>query len=103
MYNLLMVANPEYWDSGSAKLEKSRFLEYTSDDIKNCHRSLDANSIALLKRLPTLFAFERQIDKPARLGSINNIATQNDSIAIRFDFYPGMVIDSSEIEKTFLR
>lgn len=75
MYNLLITSNDTAWDhpSGSDSYHVSRFLEYTSDEIREKFDNLEPSIIAELCNLPTLFAYESDINKPAQIGKITTI------------------------------
>jgi hypothetical protein len=68
MYSLLMHGNEEKWDTGSADIERDRFLEHTDDAIAERFKSLDDNIVAELKSYPVLFAYEMPKDRAARVS-----------------------------------
>jgi hypothetical protein len=87
MYNLIVTGVDGAWDKGNYVLDSSRYLEHTDDDLRSRLKGLDANAIEQLKRLPTLFAYESQVDAPARIGWIADIQQRQNEIRItpRFD------------------
>ena len=60
MFNLLIAYDPETWNSKRFAIDKSRFAEYTSDEIKERYKNFDKKSIDELKTFPTLFAIENE-------------------------------------------
>jgi hypothetical protein len=87
MYNLIVTAANGAWDKANYILEASRYLEHTDDDLRTRLEALDAETIEQLKNLPTLFAYESQVDAPARVGWLADIQQRQNEIRItpRFD------------------
>jgi len=65
MYSLLMHGADEQWDSGTADVERDRFLEHTDKAIAERFKPLDDNILAELKSYPVLFAYEIPHDRAA--------------------------------------
>jgi hypothetical protein len=86
MYNLLMHGADDKWDSGTADVERDRFLEHTDKAIAERFKSLDDNILAKLKSYPVLFAYEMPQDRAARLGWITHIERYQPVLRIKFHF-----------------
>jgi hypothetical protein len=86
MYNLLMHGADDKWDSGTADVERDRFLEHTDKAIAERFKSLDDNILAELKSYPVLFAYEMPQDRAARLGWITHIERYQPVLRIKFHF-----------------
>jgi hypothetical protein len=86
MYSLLMHGNDEKWDSGTADIERGRFLEHTDEAIAQRFKSLDDKIITELKSYPVLFAYEIPQDRAARLGWISHIARHETLLKFKFHF-----------------
>ena len=78
------------WDKRVAVLDRSRFLEYTDQEIADRFEHLDARVIAKLKSLPTIFAYEEPVKASARVGWIDSILVRNDEIRIKFRTEPSV-------------
>ena len=90
MFNLLISAGSESWDSSPYELERSRaVVEYTADEISERYKFFDKKGIQELKDLPTLFVTENETVE-TRIGAITNIRLRNnkDTVVIDFEFDP---------------
>lgn len=65
------------WDLARYQFDRSRFLEYTSDDIAASFRELKEPQIKALTELPCLFAYEGS-KAPMRVGRLKRIKLHND-------------------------
>ncbi|MBB4607276.1 hypothetical protein GGR59_003557 [Xanthomonas arboricola] len=72
MFNFLVTASDGAWGLPGYEFSRSRFLEYTSDEIAASFRELKAPQIDALKELPCLFAYEGT-DEPMRVGKLKSI------------------------------
>lgn len=72
MFNFLVTSMDGAWDLPGYEYERSRFLEYTSDDIATSFRELKTAQIKALLNLPCLFAYEGT-RKPMRVGRLRSI------------------------------
>ncbi|WP_437914504.1 hypothetical protein WME73_01270 [Sorangium sp. So ce302] len=95
MYNLLVTRDAEAWDRKPSRYRYHplRFLdrsypEFTDAKIRDRFEKLSAETIAELCSLPTLFAYEDEVNQPARVGKIRSIAPNVDSISITFELDP---------------
>ncbi|MCQ3029282.1 FRG domain-containing protein [Pseudomonas syringae] len=69
MYNFLVTSREGAWDSSGYEYEKSRFLEYTNDDIAASFKELKEPQLKALMELPCLFAYEGT-RHPMRVGKL---------------------------------
>lgn len=87
MYNLIVTAAANAWDKPTFVLDFSRYLEHTDEVLRQRLKLLDASTIEQLTKLPTLFAYESQVDAPARVGWVADIQQRQNEVRItpRFD------------------
>lgn len=86
MFNFLVSGSGEAWDSSAFKYTRDRVTEHTVSDIKKQFKTLDEPTIEKLKSFPTLFAYEEQHKKDARIGWITRIKLKNSSVIIEYEF-----------------
>ena len=58
MYNLLVENNPDSWKTGRHSFSRSRFLEYTEDNLRAQFETIDTRAVATLTSIPALFMYE---------------------------------------------
>jgi len=85
MYNLLVTAMDGAWDNGFYEYDKSRFLEYTNEDIASTLKGLNKSHITNLMSYPCLFAYEGE-DADVRIGYLTSIKERGRNILIEFEF-----------------
>jgi len=85
MYNLLVTSMDGAWDEGFYEYDKSRFLEYTNDDIASVLKELSESHIENLKSYPCLFAYEGE-DSEIRIGYLTGIKERGRKLLIEFEF-----------------
>jgi len=85
MYNLLVTASEGAWDEGFYEFDKSRFLEYTNEDIASALKELSNSHIENLKSYPSLFAYEGE-DSDVRIGYLTSIKERGRNLLIEFEF-----------------
>lgn len=87
MYNLLVTAMEGAWDkdNGFYEFDKSRFLEYTNEDIASVLNGLSESHIENLKSYPCLFAYEGK-NSYSRIGYLTDIKERGRNILIEFEF-----------------
>ena len=85
MYNLLVTARDGAWDEGFYEFDKSRFLEYTNEDISSALQELSKSHIENLKSYPSLFAYEGE-DSDVRIGYLTSIKERGRNLLIEFEF-----------------
>ena len=96
MYNLLVTATEGAWEEGFYEYDKSRFLEYTNEDIASALKGLNESHIENLKSYPCLFAYEGE-DSDVRIGYLTSIKERGRNILIEFEFQQN--IDPIPFEK----
>jgi hypothetical protein len=69
-------------------MEYTRVFEHTHDDVKRPFAALDDTAIASLMNLPTLFAYEKYLRAPARVGRITEVTRRQTEFAFTFAFDP---------------
>lgn len=84
MYNLLMSADEAAWGSPTWTIDKSRFLEYTDENIKEKIDLSREEVRSYLMSIPSLFAYEKYVDAPVRVGRIVGIVPNPRDISILF-------------------
>jgi hypothetical protein len=85
MYSLIMTGEDEAWERGVYTLERSRVGEYTDDALRARYRTLDDRTIADLKSIPALFAYEKANRGRARLGRITKITIRGQTVRFEFE------------------
>lgn len=87
-YNLLMHGNDEAWRGTSAIMPKDRLFEYTQQEVVATFSNGGQTNWDALKALPTVFAYERYANAPARVGRIVDVTHRNDGYGLTFAFDP---------------
>lgn len=88
MFNLLISAHPESWDSSPYEIERGRaVVEYTVDEISERYKFFDDKAIRELKSFPCLFVIEHE-QRESRIGFITNIRVRQSTVVIDFLFDP---------------
>ena len=85
LYNLVMAANVTAWTGTSWMMEYDRVFEYTHPQLKRQFEALDDTALAGLMALPTLFAYEKYVGAPARVGRITGITRRQREFAFTFN------------------
>ncbi len=99
MYNLLVTANEDAWEGTSYKFSRSRFLEYTVDDVAERFQVLDEDKIDILKSYPCLFAYEGT-DTEVKIGKITAIRRHFGVLEIDYKFDEDIAsVNFSDIER----
>lgn len=103
MYNLFITAFDDAWDENSYDYDRSRFLEYTNENIAKKLVNLGESQIEYLKSLPCLFLYERSYTK-LKVGTLTDITINNKTITITYDFdfeFPQINLDNiDEFQKS---
>ncbi|MCD1656063.1 FRG domain-containing protein [Treponema zuelzerae] len=81
MYNLFIASFKEAWDKKYFEFDKSRFLEFTRENIA----SQFLNNHNELKNIPCLFGFEQYKSK-FRIGHLTSIKQRDQKILIEYAF-----------------
>ncbi|EMY7657589.1 TPA: toll/interleukin-1 receptor domain-containing protein [Serratia marcescens] len=90
MFNLLVSACEDDWNNPSWVISKSRFLEYTDDNIKERFKNLSEDVINTLKTIPTFFMYEDYHRASAKIGQITEIQRRQTEIKITYAFNPAI-------------
>ncbi|MFQ3249088.1 MAG: hypothetical protein ACI9O6_000892 [Glaciecola sp.] len=85
MYNLLVTSQEGAWDDGFYEYDKSRFLEYTNENIATALKDLSESNITRLKSYPCLFAYEGEVSN-IRIGYLTSIKERGRNLLIEFKF-----------------
>lgn len=85
MYNLLVTAAEGAWDRPFYEYDRSRFLEYTNDNIATVFKGLPEKRKATLKSFACLFAYEGTKSN-VRIGYLTSIKERGRSILIEYQF-----------------
>jgi len=90
MYNLIVTGAAGTWDQAQYSMERSRVGEYTDDALSARYRVLDERTIAELMSFPTLFAYEKPLNAPARVGRVTHIATRGAGVRFKYVMLEGL-------------
>lgn len=71
MFHFLVTASEDAWEHGVEEYSKSRFLEYTPEDIASRFERVSSSNVDQLKALPCLCAYEGEAD--LRVGRITSV------------------------------
>ena len=85
MYNLLVTARDGAWDEEFYEFDKSRFLEYTNEDIASALKELSSSHVEHLKSYPSLFVYEGK-NSDVRIGYLKSIKERGRNLLIEFEF-----------------
>lgn len=87
MFNFLVTSSVGAWDSLGYLYPRSRFLEYTSEDVAASFRELNKPQIDTLLAMPCLFAYEGE-SEPVRVGRLRTIKPRNEKreLYIEYEF-----------------
>ena len=90
MYNLLVTSKAGIWDGPAPTyhFRGERFLSHTPTHLRDRFLHLRPETIAELCSIPTLFAYESDIDRPANFGRITNVAQSTSSVSLTFRLDP---------------
>lgn len=83
MYNLLITAEHDAWDEPHYLYDKSRYLEYTHEDISSVFKPLSSKNKKILITYPCLFMYERK-DSNARVGYLTAIKERGRNLLIEY-------------------
>tara|TARA_B110000908_G_C10195370_1_gene422631 strand:- start:52 stop:1344 length:1293 start_codon:yes stop_codon:yes gene_type:complete len=73
------------WDNGHYEYDKSRFLEYTNENIASALKELSESHVENLKSYPCVFAYEGD-DSDVRIGYLTSIKERGRNLLIEFEF-----------------
>jgi hypothetical protein len=88
MYNLFVTASIGAWEEGSYIFDKTRFLEFSNNDVEAKFKELTEDKIELLKSFPCLFLYERA-EADVKIGYLTNISKRGrNRLLIEFKIEP---------------
>ncbi len=95
MYNLFVCGSSESWDGEPWTVEDTRCVnEYTDATIKEKYGLFDskgnfrADSVAELKQLPCIFAYEAWNKKTPRFGIIRDVVARQNKVRVEYEIKP---------------
>ncbi|WP_114635472.1 FRG domain-containing protein [Vibrio splendidus] len=83
MYNLFVTAEDGAWERNNYQYDRSRFLEYTNQNLSEALKNLNESNIDLLKSYPCLFAYEGT-RSDVYIGYLTSIKERNRTVLIEF-------------------
>jgi len=86
MYNLLVTSSDGAWEKKYATVDRSRFLEYTNDELASALRKLTPVTVDLLKGMPCLFAYEQGTGGAVKIGALTTLKERGRDIFIEYEF-----------------
>ncbi|MDR3017002.1 MAG: FRG domain-containing protein [Delftia acidovorans] len=84
MFHFLVTSDKGAWEGKVEIYSRSRFLEYTPDDIVAKFSNITSEVIEQLKKMPCLCAYEGEYD--IRVAKVKSIEVQAGSVRIEIDF-----------------
>lgn len=88
MYSLLVSHQFKGWDGGTFRFDKARFLEYTSEVIKEQLRTLSIEAIACLSSWPCVLIEEGRAQELVRIARISDLRDLGREIRLTVKLYP---------------
>jgi hypothetical protein len=86
MYNLFVSGNEEAWNGQTWEIEIGRSLrEFTAAPLTGKYGRLDDDAVAALKSFPSVFAYERGNNQPARIGWITRVRHRVTSARVEYE------------------
>ena len=85
MYSLLVSHQFQDWDGGDFRFDKSRFLEFTSNPIKDQLRSLSIEAIECIKSWPCVLIDEGRAEELVRIARISGVHGLGNEIRVTVD------------------
>ena len=85
MFNLFIHGAEGAWDTGVCVLEEDRLFQYTVPVLRDRFKPLNESAMAELLRLPCIFAYEKGVDAPAKMGWIQNIRRRQGGIELTYE------------------
>jgi len=83
MYCLLITSKLKAWEKGYFEIARSRFLEFTIEEIVNKFSQFSDNSIDIIKQIPCLFGYERY-ESTFQVGFIDNIKKRGNNLLLEY-------------------
>lgn len=89
MYNLIVSGSPEAFDGQTFAIEAARCMsvsEYTASEIAAQFQPLRQGQLDQAATFPTIFAYEKGVKRPARIGQITRARNRHGEVRIEFSF-----------------
>jgi len=83
MYNLLITADDDAWDESHYLYDKSRYLEYTHEEISSIFKPLSSKNKKILITYPCLFMYEGK-KSDAKVGYLTAIKERGRNFLIEY-------------------
>jgi predicted nucleotide-binding protein len=84
MYHLLVSYSEDSWDESPATISRSRFLEYTDNEITSRFAVLNSKKLNELTEFPVIFMCENEVS-PTFLGKITKVTEEDSHLSIHFE------------------
>ena len=88
MFNLLMSGNDESFQGQPWELERKRVFEYTNASVRDRFKELNPKQIKELCSIPALIAYERGVQKNAKIARIDKIQRLANNVRIAYTIIP---------------
>jgi len=88
VYSLLVSHQFKDWDGGTFRFDKSRFLEYTTEPIKEQLRTLSLEAIECLKSWPCVLMEEGRAEELVRIARISDLRDLGREIRLTVNLCP---------------
>lgn len=83
MFNFFVTGQDDAWDGRGYEYDRSRFLEFTPDEVAERFQDLKSAQLSGLQKLPCLFAYEGK--EEMRVGSLVAVKLRGRAIFIEFE------------------
>lgn len=88
MYNLFVSAGADAWNGAPWTIEASRCVrEYTDNAITEKFGNLDEPSVAELKLLPSIFAYENSNERDPHFGVIKDVVRRQGQVRVEYELH----------------
>jgi predicted nucleotide-binding protein len=88
VYSLIVSGRFEEWEGKTFRFEKSRFLEYTSDVIKEQLRPLSIEAIECMKSWPCILIQEGRAEEIVRIARITELSDLGGELRVTVNLCP---------------
>ena len=88
MYSLLVSHRFHDWDGGAVRFDKSRFLEYTSEPIRQQLRSLSIEAIECIRSWPCVLMEEGRAEEVVRIAHISELRDLGTEVWVTVNLCP---------------
>lgn len=99
MYTLIVSGAASEQDHGSFRMDRSRFLEYTDEAIKNQLRPLTVEAVQCLQSWPCVLMEEGRGDEVARVGRISQVSATSWEVTFIFEPISFQTLTNDELWK----